>query len=112
MKKDNGIKLLNVISENSENGQDINWETVANVYNNPQSDEGNEKNPSNLERHFKALKRETTKKTCKKKEGIWNHRGRKGSTGRLTDSDKVIIDMLGTQIHGLPSILDCDGKSA
>jgi hypothetical protein len=65
--EDNGIKLLNVISENSENGQDINWETVANVYNNPQSDEGNEKNPSNLERHFKALKRGTTKKTCKKK---------------------------------------------
>jgi hypothetical protein len=38
--------------------------------------------------------------------------GGKAQLEDLTDSDKVIIDMLGTQIHGLPSILDCDGKSA
>jgi hypothetical protein len=110
--EDNGIKLLNVISENSDNGQDINWETVANVYNNPQSDEGNEKNPSNLERHFKALKRETTKKLAKNKKEYGITGGGKAQLEDLTDCDKVIIDMLETQIHGLPSILDCDGKTA
>jgi hypothetical protein len=53
------------------------------VYNNPQSDEGNEKNPSNLERHFKALKRETTKKTYKKTRRNMESQGEEKLNGRF-----------------------------